>query len=445
MLYLQHTKKRKFMKQSLLSFLFAIVSILTFGTTLNAAETTVTFTPSDFKDGENQELNLTKDGVTLAVSLANIASNQIRVIKSQTLTVSSSTTITKIEFTCTANDAAKYGPGCFTLEESTGSYTYSGKMGTWEGSLNKVVFKASTYQVRATEIVVTLNSDAEASTLKAAGLSWSKSSYNVEAGSEFTSPTFTKETTAAVTFTSDNKSVATVNADGVISLAGGVGTATITASSEKNDTYDAGTASVSITTYAVETYSLASKVASGKKYILVANVDGAYYYAVTVAQGSSYGYLYKDEATVDGDDLKAITGNEITVTGEDGAYTLTDALGRKIWMDSSHNSFQLGGTNSDGLGETWSIAFAADGTVTITNVDRQKYIQYSTKYSSYGSYNTESGVLPYLYEVKSETAIKDVKKADEATDGAKYNILGQKVGENYNGLVISNGKLQVVK
>lgn len=318
-------------------------------------------------------------------------------------------------------------------------------MGTWEGSLNKVVFKASTYQVRATEIVVTLNSDAEASTLKAAGLSWSKSSYNVEAGSEFTSPTFTKETTAAVTFTSDNKSVATVDADGVISLAGGVGTATITASSEKNDTYDAGTASVSITTYAVETYSLASKVASGKKYILVANVDGAYYYAVTVAQGSSYGYLYKDEATVDGDDLKAITGNEITVTGEDGAYTLTDALGRKIWMDSSHNSFQLGGTNSDGLGETWSIAFAADGTVTITNVDRQKYIQYSTKYSSYGSYNTESGVLPYLYEVKSETAIKDVKKADEATDGVKYNILGQKVGENYNGLVISNGKLQVVK
>jgi len=434
------------MKQSLLSFLLAIVSILTFGTTINAAETTVTFTPRDFTEGQNQEPNLTKDGVTLAVSLANIASDQIRVIKGNTLTVSSSTTITKIEFTCTANDAVKYGPGCFTLEGSTGgTYTYSGKIGTWEGSLNKVVFEASTNQVRATEIVVTLNSDAEASTLKAAGLSWSKSSYNVEAGSEFTSPTFTKETTAAVTFTSDNKSVATVDADGVISLAGGVGTATITASSEKNDTYDAGTASVSITTYAVETYSLASKVASGKKYILVANVDGAYYYAVTVAQGSSYGYLYKDEATVDGDDLKAITGNEITVTGEDGTYTLTDALGRKIWMDSSHNSFQLGGTNSDGLGETWSIAFAADGTVTITNVDRQKYIQYSTKYSSYGSYNTESGVLPYLYEVKSETAIKDVKKADEATDGVKYNILGQKVGENYNGLVISNGKLQVVK
>lgn len=445
MLCLQHTKKRKFMKQSLLSFLLAIVSILTFGTTLNAAETTVTFTSSDFTIGNEQVLNLSKDGVTLAVSKANITSEQIRVWKSNTLTISSTTTITKIEFTCTANGIAQYGPGCFALDGSTGTYTYSGKKGTWEGSLNEVVFKASTNQVRATEIVVTLNSDAEASTLKAAGLSWSKSSYNVEVGSEFTSPSFSKETTAAVTFSSDNKSVATVDADGVISLAGGVGTATITASSEKNDTYDAGTASVKITTYAVEAYSLASKVASGKKYILVANVDGAYYYALTAAQGSSYGYLYKNEATVDGDGLKAITGNEITVTGEDGAYTLTDALGRKIWMDSSHASFQLGGTNSDGLGETWSIAFAADGTVTITNVDRQKYIQYSTTYNSFGSYNTESGVLPYLYEVKSETAIKDVKKADEATDGVKYNILGQKVGENYNGLVISNGKLQIVK
>lgn len=446
MLCLQHTKKRKFMKQSLLSFLLVMVSILTFGTTINAAETTVTFTSSDFDQVESNEAKAEVKGVSIVVSQGTTnTGDRVGVFKSQTLTVSSATTITKIEFTCTANSDSKYGPGCFALEGSTGTYTYSGNIGTWEGSLNEVVFKASKNQVRVTEIVVTLNSDAEASTLKAAGLSWSKSSYNVEVGSEFTSPTFSKETTAAVAFTSDNKSVATVDADGVISLAGGVGTATITASSEKNDTYDAGTASVTITTYAVETYSLASKVVSGKKYILVANVDGAYYYALTAAQGSSYGYLYKNEATVDGDDLKAITGNEITVTGEDGAYTLTDALGRKIWMDSSHSSFQLGGTNSDGLGETWSIAFAADGTVTITNVDRQKYIQYSTTYSSYGSYNTESGVLPYLYEVKSETAIKDVKKADEATDGVKYNILGQKVGENYNGLVISNGKLKIVK
>lgn len=440
MLCLQHTKKRKFMKQSLLSFLLAIVSILTFGTTLNAAETTVTFTSSDFTAFSTAgKISVEKDGVSIVISRgAYNKAGQIRIYSGETLTVSSETTITSIAFTCTTDNPSSI----FTLK---GTGTYNGSEGKWTGAANTVTFEATGKQVRATQIVVTLNSDAEASTLKAAGLSWSKSSYSVEVGSEFTSPSFSKETTAAVTFSSDNKSVATVDANGVISLAGGVGTATITASSEKNDTYDAGTASVKITTYSVETYSLASKVASGKKYILVANVGDVYYYAKTVAEGSAYGYLDVNKATVDGDDLKAITGNEITVTGEEGAYTLTDALGRKIWMDSSHASFQLGGTNSDGLGETWSIAFAADGTVTITNVDRQKYIQYSTTYSSFGSYNTESGVLPYLYEVKSETAIKDIKKADEATDGVKYNILGQKVGENYNGLVISNGKLQIVK
>lgn len=431
------------MKQSLLSFLLAIVSILTFGTTINATETIVTFTPSDFSEANNAATSATKNGVSIEVSKGYHKTDEhVLIYAKETLTVSSSTTITKIKFTCTANNTSSNGPSGFGSE--SGEYTYSGKEGTWTGSLNTVIFKASK-QVRVTEIVVTLNSDAEASTLQPAGLSWSKSSYNVEVGSEFSSPTFSKTTTAAVTFSSDNTSVATVNDAGVISLAGGVGTATITASCDKNDTYDAGKATVSITTYATETYSLATKVTSGKKYILVANQDDAYYYAKTCDASSTYGYLYKNEATVDDDGLKAITGNEITITGEDGAYTLTDALGRKLWMDSQHTSFQLGGTNSDGQGETWSITISSDGTATITNVDRAKYIQYSTTYYSFGSYNVASGLLPYLYEVKSVTAIKDVIKTDDATDGAKYNILGQKVGDNYKGLVISNGKLQIVK
>ena len=58
----------------------------------------------------------------------------------------------KVSFTCTANDDAKYGPGCFTW--STGDYTYSGPTGTWTGDANEVVFTASTNQVRASQIVV---------------------------------------------------------------------------------------------------------------------------------------------------------------------------------------------------------------------------------------------------------------------------------------------------
>ena len=78
-----------------------------------------------------------------------------RVYKGQTLTLTSTVgNIVKVEFTCTANDDAQYGPGCFAADG--GSYTFSGPVGTWTGSDSEVVFTATTNQVRATQVVVTL-------------------------------------------------------------------------------------------------------------------------------------------------------------------------------------------------------------------------------------------------------------------------------------------------
>ena len=102
---------------------------------------------------------ITKNGVTITVSsgILGTYNNEMhyRIYKNQTLTVSSTAgTVKEVTFTCTANDDAKYGPGCFTW--STGSYTYSGANGTWTGDASEVVFTASTNQVRATQIVVVL-------------------------------------------------------------------------------------------------------------------------------------------------------------------------------------------------------------------------------------------------------------------------------------------------
>jgi hypothetical protein len=101
--------------------------------------------------------SVTKNGVTMTVSSGILGTynneNHYRVYKNQTLTITSTVgNIVEVEFTCTANDDEKYGPGCFTV--STGDYTYSGAIGTWTGSANEVVFTASLNQVRATEIVV---------------------------------------------------------------------------------------------------------------------------------------------------------------------------------------------------------------------------------------------------------------------------------------------------
>ena len=101
---------------------------------------------------------ITKNGVTVEVTSGILGvynnENHYRIYKNQTLTVTSTVgNIAKVEFTCTANDAEKYGPGCFTVD---GEYTYSGAVGTWTGDAASVTFAASANQVRATQIVVTL-------------------------------------------------------------------------------------------------------------------------------------------------------------------------------------------------------------------------------------------------------------------------------------------------
>ena len=107
---------------------------------------------------------ITKDGVTVTVSSGILGEyngeKHYRIYKNQTLTVTSTVgNVKSIEFTCTANDDAKYGPGCFTW--STGDYTYSGPTGTRTGDASEVVFTASTNQVRAIQIVVTLGDGGE--------------------------------------------------------------------------------------------------------------------------------------------------------------------------------------------------------------------------------------------------------------------------------------------
>ena len=102
---------------------------------------------------------ITKDGVTITVSQGILGAYNgeahYRIYKNQTLTVTSTVgNVKKVSFTCTANDDAKYGPGCFTW--STGDYTYSGPTGTWTGDAAEVVFTASSNQVRASQIVVEL-------------------------------------------------------------------------------------------------------------------------------------------------------------------------------------------------------------------------------------------------------------------------------------------------
>lgn len=115
----------------------------------------ITFTAPEGWTTTGAKQSFTKDGVTISTT-QGAGDVQYRIYKGQTFTVSSTVgNITKIEITCTANNTTKYGPGCF---EAIEGYSYSEKIGTWTGSATSVRLKASSNQVRATKIVVTVES-----------------------------------------------------------------------------------------------------------------------------------------------------------------------------------------------------------------------------------------------------------------------------------------------
>lgn len=102
-----------------------------------------------------QSIGKTYSGIQLQISNGIINSSQFRIYKGQsiTLTAPAEFVITNIEFTCTASGTSQYGPGCFAEQDG---YSYNGTVGTWSGNTQSVSFTASSNQVRATQINVTL-------------------------------------------------------------------------------------------------------------------------------------------------------------------------------------------------------------------------------------------------------------------------------------------------
>lgn len=81
-------------------------------------------------------------------------------------------------------------------------------------------------------------------------ISYSSSSFTIAAnGTPTLQPTLNYPYGLTIKYSSSDESIATVTGEGVISLAGGTGTARITATSQANDTYKAGTATYTLTVF----------------------------------------------------------------------------------------------------------------------------------------------------------------------------------------------------
>lgn len=279
---------------------------------------------------------------------------------------------------------------------------------------------------------------------KNAKLAFSEEKVNHEVGTPFTAPTFSKETTAEVKFSSNNEDVAKVDAKGVISLGTTEGEAVITAESAENDVYAAGKATCTIYVWHYVTYKKATEIESGKKYLIVAQRDDKTYYAMPQKETANYGYLQTQskEGTLDELKIESSYDDNFVFTSFEDGYSIQDCYGRYLYMDAEHAAFQLGKEAA-----AWSVEKSENGTFMLTN--NGKYIQFGDgTYTSFGAYaeKKDNTVLPMLFVLgEGQTGINNIHTSTAVKNNVMYNLAGQRVNKDYKGLVIMNGKKMMIK
>ena len=227
-------------------------------------------------------------------------------------------------------------------------------------------------------------------------------SFSADLSEPFTAPTLTKATDAAATFASSNPEVATVDATtGAVSLVA-AGQTTITATTPETDTYAAGSASYTLTVIdlsAMAKFQKVTTITSGKRYLIAVENGGELLVAQPVASGKGFDYLQvTSPAQTDAEGLLYMNDltNAFTLTAVEGGYYIQQSDGRYLYKSGSYDNFNVG--NEAGDNAVWTIEPQADGTFLITNTSVNKYVQYDSKYNSFGSYADERGLRPMLYE-----------------------------------------------
>lgn len=304
------------------------------------------------------------------------------------LSISGGATLSESEFTL--NNGADDDWSEFTVN-ITGMTTSS--------QLTFTSSKASKGRFYLDDVTITVNTSGK----EAAGLSFGEvTKFTADLGSTFTSPTLTKTTDAAATYTSSETSVATVDAStGDVTLVG-AGTTTITATTPETDAYMAGSASYTLTVIdlsAMAKFQKVTTITSGKRYLIAVENGGELLVAQPVASGKGFDYLQvTSPAQTDAEGLLYMENldNAFTLTAVDGGYYIQQADGRYLYKSGSYDNFNVG--NEAGDNAVWTIEPQADGTFIITNVSKNKFVQYDPSHTYFGSYADTRGLLPMLYE-----------------------------------------------
>ena len=243
---------------------------------------------------------------------------------------------------------------------------------------------------------------------KAPGLSWGVASRDVTIGSEENNfPTLSNENNLAVTYSSDNTEVATIDAEGNITLVA-AGTANITAEFAENDEFEAGSVS----------YKLIVKAAPEPPVDVTNTPETAYSVAkandlITAGQGLETEVYVKGTITMI-DEVSTSYGNATYWIGDGAEYSSDDL--------EIFRGYYLEGEN-----------FTAEDQIKVGDnvIVYGKLVDYKgTKEMTGSSIYSLNGVTTGISNIKAETI----------SDGAIYNVAGQRVNKLSKGINIVNGK-----
>ena len=247
---------------------------------------------------------------------------------------------------------------------------------------------------------------------KAPGLSWGTASCEVTIGSEDnTFPTLSNENNLAVKYSSDNTDVATIDADGVITLVA-AGTANITAEFAGNDEFEAGSVS----------YKLIVKAAPEPSVDITNTPETAYTVAkandlITAGQGLET-KVYVIGTITKIKEVSTSYGNATYWIGDGTEYSANDL--------EIYRGYYLEGEN-----------FTAEDQIKVGD----KVIVYGMLVDYKGTKEMTGSSIYSLNGVT--TGISNIK-AETINDGAVYNVAGQRVNKLSKGINIVNGK-KIVK
>ena len=186
---------------------------------------------------------------------------------------------------------------------------------------------------------------------------------------------------------------------------------------------------------------------AGKRYLLVASVDGQLFSGKTVQGKKKYDYLKGSAVTqtaekINTSDDKLFFNLEQAASG----YYIKDAEGRYLYQDGKYKNFNV--VNSKDDATVWTITPNADGTFRIASPSNH-IVQYSKKFKSFGAYNPANpeGIYPMLY-VEDTTAGIGTVWTVTTTDEAVYNLQGVRMPADAQlapGIYIRGGKKFIVR